>query len=77
MEYPLPHNPGWSSSHRLICSEPVHHNDRRLPIIEPEEVSPGVVFDYNESNEVVGTEMLHLPKRSSNLDLSVLELETA
>ena len=36
-------------------------------IVESEEVSPGVVLDYNESNEVVGVEMLHLSKRSSNL----------
>ena len=28
-------------------------------IVESEEVSPGVVLDYNESNEVVGVEMLH------------------
>ena len=33
------------------------------PIVESEEVSPGVVFDYNESNAVVGVEMLHLSKR--------------
>ena len=36
------------------------------PIVESEEVSPGVVLDYNEANEVVGVEMLHLSKRSSN-----------
>ena len=30
------------------------------PIVESEEVSPGVVLDYNESKEVVGVEMLHL-----------------
>ena len=45
-------------------------------IIESEEVSPGVVLDYNESNEVVGVEMLYLSKRSSNLNLSALEFET-
>ncbi len=45
-------------------------------IIESEEVSPGVVLDYNESNEVVGVEMLYLSKRSSNLNLSSLEFET-
>ena len=28
-------------------------------IVESEEVSPGVVLDYNESNEVVGVEMQH------------------
>ena len=47
------------------------------PIVESEEVSPGVVLDYNESNEVIGVEMLHLSKRSSNLDLSALHFETA
>ena len=36
-----------------------------------------MVLDYNESNEVVGVEMLHLSKRSSNLDLSALHFETA
>ncbi len=45
-------------------------------IVESEEVSPGVVLDYNESNEVVGVEMLHLSKRSSNLNLSALRFET-
>ena len=46
------------------------------PIVESEEVSPGVVLDYNESNEVVGVEMLHLSKRSPNLNLSALQFET-
>lgn len=46
-------------------------------IVESEEVSTGVVLDYNESNEVVGVEMLYLSKRSSNLNLSALEFETA
>ncbi len=45
-------------------------------IVESEEVSPGVVLDYNESNEVVGVEMRYLSKRSSNLNLSALEFET-
>ena len=46
------------------------------PIVESEEVSPGVVLDYNESNEVVGVEMLRLSKRSSSLNLSALQFET-
>ena len=46
------------------------------PIVESEEVSPGVVLDYSESNEVVGVEMLHLSKRSSNLNLSALQFQT-
>ncbi len=46
------------------------------PIVESEEVSPGIVLDYNEADEVVGVEMLNLSKRSSNLNLSLLEFET-
>ena len=46
------------------------------PIVESEEVSPGVMLDYNESNEVVGVEMLHLSKRSTRLNLSALQFET-
>ncbi len=46
-------------------------------IVESKEVSPGVVLDYNESNEVVGVEMLHLSKRSTRLNLSALQFETA
>ena len=45
-------------------------------IVESEEVSPGVVLDYNEAKEVVGVELLHLSKRSSDLNLSALEFET-
>ena len=46
-------------------------------IVASEEISPGVVLDYNASNEVVGVELLYLPKRSSNLNLSTLQFETA
>ena len=45
-------------------------------IVESEEVSPGIVLDYNESNEVVGVEILHLSRRSPELNLSVLQFET-
>ena len=46
-------------------------------IVESEEVSPGVVLDYNEANEVVGVELLQLSKRSPNLNLSAFQFETA
>ncbi len=46
------------------------------PIVDSEEVAPGIVLDYNASNEVVGLEMLHLSKRSSKLNLSALQFET-
>ena len=45
-------------------------------IVESEEVAPGVVLDYNESDEVVGVEFLYLSKRSSALNLSDLQFET-
>ncbi len=45
-------------------------------IVESEEVSPGVVLDHNESDEVVGVELLYLSKRSSELNLSALRFET-
>ena len=46
-------------------------------IIESEEVSPGVVLDFNESNEVVGIEMLNLSKRVSNIDLLDFQYQNA
>ena len=44
-------------------------------IIESEKVAPGVILDYNEKKEVVGVEMLHLSKRTSNLKTTALEFE--
>ena len=45
-------------------------------IVDSEEVSPGVVLDYNEANEVVGVEMHNLSKRSSEVDLSDVQFES-
>ena len=44
-------------------------------IIESDEVAPGVVLDYNDKNEVVGIEMLHLSRRTSELDTTALQFE--
>jgi len=46
------------------------------PIVESEEVSPGVVLDFNEQKQVVGIEMLNLSKRSSKLNLNELQFQT-
>ena len=46
-------------------------------IIESEEVSPGVVLDFNEDNQVVGIEMLHLSRRSPQLNFQELQYQTA
>lgn len=44
-------------------------------IVGTEEIAPGVVLDYSEAGEVVGVEMLHLSRRSSEVKLSTLEFE--
>jgi uncharacterized protein YuzE len=47
------------------------------PIIDSEEVSPGVVLDFNEQNQVVGVEMLNLSARAPGLNLKELQFQTA
>jgi uncharacterized protein YuzE len=46
-------------------------------ITESDEVSPGVVLDYNAANQVVGIEMLGLSKRAPLLNPKSLEFESA
>jgi len=46
-------------------------------IMESEEVSPCVVLDFNEQNQVVGVEILHLSKRSPKLNVHELQFYTA
>jgi len=46
------------------------------PIIESEEVAPGVVLDFNEQNQVVGIEMLNLSKRAPSLNPCELQFQT-
>ena len=46
-------------------------------IVESEEVSPGIVLDYNEQNQVVGVEVLGLSSRSESLKLDELQFQTA
>lgn len=46
-------------------------------IVESEEVSPGVVLDYNGQNQVVGVEILHLSRRAPQLNLSELQFQSA
>ncbi|GAB4356025.1 MAG: DUF2283 domain-containing protein [Methylohalobius crimeensis] len=45
-------------------------------VIESEEVSPGVVLDYNAENQVVGVEILNLSKRVPHPELDKLVFET-
>ena len=45
-------------------------------IVESEEVSPGIVVDRNDENQIVGIEILHLSKRSPSLNTTALQFET-
>lgn len=45
-------------------------------IIESEEVSPGVVLDFNANGVVVGIEMRDLSQRSPKLDFQGLQVQT-
>ncbi|MGB5156726.1 DUF2283 domain-containing protein [Desulfobacterium sp. N47] len=45
--------------------------------VESEEVSPGIIVDYNTENHVVGIEMLYLSKRTPKLDTGRLLFEMA
>ena len=44
-------------------------------ILESEEVSPGVVLDFNADDQVVGVEILNLSKRSPKLNLRELQFQ--
>ena len=46
------------------------------PAAESEEISPGVILDYNAAGKVVGIEMLHLSKRVSAEKLGRMQMET-
>jgi uncharacterized protein YuzE len=45
-------------------------------IVESEEVSPGIVLDFNEQKQVVGIEMLNLSRRAPQLNTHALEFVT-
>lgn len=51
---------------RLIVdqeADALHFRLVDVPVTESDEISPGVIVDYDESNQVVGIEVLGLSKR--------------
>ena len=46
-------------------------------IIESEEVSPGIILDFDENNQVVGIEMLQVQSRAPLANLKQLQFEVA
>lgn len=46
------------------------------PATRSEEVSPGIIVDYDEQDRVVGIEMLYLSKRAPAVEMQRLLFET-
>ncbi|MGH7046538.1 MAG: DUF2283 domain-containing protein [Stellaceae bacterium] len=46
-------------------------------IVESEEVSDGIILDFDATGRVVGLEMLYVRERFPNADLSRVQVETA
>ena len=46
-------------------------------IVESEEVSPGIILDFNERSQVVGVEILRLSERTPDLNVHELQFQTA
>ena len=46
-------------------------------IVESEEVSPGVILDFDEDGRVVGIEILNVRRRLPGADLKRVEVEVA
>jgi uncharacterized protein YuzE len=46
-------------------------------IVESEEVSPGVVLDFNADSQVVGVEILHVKERVPRANLRQIQFEVA
>lgn len=46
------------------------------PAADSEEISPGVILDYNAEGKVVGIEMLYLSKRVGTEKLDRLQMES-
>lgn len=46
-------------------------------IVDSKEVAPGVVVDYDASEQIVGIELLHLSKRTPKLDLRNVQVQTS
>ncbi|HUT51798.1 MAG TPA: DUF2283 domain-containing protein [bacterium] len=46
------------------------------PAMESEEISPGIIMDYDSEHRVVGIEMLYLSRRAPGADLRRWQIES-
>lgn len=44
-------------------------------IVESEEVSPGVILDYDENDRVVGVEFLNISSRATREELTTIQIQ--
>ena len=56
-------------------ADALYLNLDEAPAVESEEVSPGVILDYNAAGKVVGVEMLYLSKRVAAEKLGRMQME--
>ena len=47
------------------------------PIVESEEVRPGIILDFNDADEVIGVEILRVQRRFPDADFKQLSFEVA
>ncbi len=47
------------------------------PIVESEEVKPGVILDFNAKNQIVGVEILRVQERIPEASLKKMKFEVA
>ena len=58
-------------------SDAVYFRLNDSSIVESEEVKPGLILDYNEKNQIVGFEILHVASRVPAANLRQLQFEIA
>ncbi len=56
-------------------SDALYFRITETPIEESEEVSPGVIVDYDKNGRVVGVETLNVKERFSRRDLSHVKVD--
>lgn len=47
-----------------------------VPVADSQEVAPGVIVDFDDSDQVVGIEVLHLSKRPHPVNLMDFQFQT-
>ncbi len=48
-----------------------------VPVVDSEEVAPGVIVDYDAQDQVVGIEVLYLSKRPQPVNLLDFQFQTS